>query len=62
MFLIEYDEKTLNLKHPVEIPVRFAEKTTYDYDNLWFKFPFFFEKGQIQGIDIYISVLKFLYG
>lgn len=62
MFLVEFSEQDLNLINPVQIPVRFAKKATYDYDNLWFKFPFFFEKGQITGIKIYIKILRFLYG
>lgn len=31
------------MKDRVEIPGRFSKKSYYsDYDNLWFKFPFFF--------------------
>lgn len=44
------------------MPIRFAKKSSYDFDNLWFKFPFLFEKKSIKGIDIYVRMLKFLYG
>lgn len=35
---------------------------SYDFNNLWFKFPFLFDKNSIKGIDIYTKILKFLYG
>ena len=43
--MIEYDEDDLNLRDLIEIPFRFAKKATYDFDNLWFKFPFLFDRG-----------------
>ena len=46
----------------VEIPGRFSAKSskTNNYENLWFKFPFFFE-GRTCGKDMYKRMLKFLY-
>lgn len=35
---------------------------SYDFNNLWFKFPFLFNKTSIKGIEIYTKILKFLYG
>lgn len=32
-----------------------------EYDNLWFKFPLFFEKKETNGLDIYKKILKFLF-
>lgn len=62
MFLVEYSDEDLQISNPIEIPVRFVKKSSYDFDNLWFKFPFIFDKDSIKGIDIYLKILKFLYG
>lgn len=49
------------MKDRVEIPTRFSKKSYYsDYDNLWFKFPFFFERTTT-GLGIYKRMLRFLY-
>ena len=49
------------MKDRVEITGRFSKKSYYnDYDNLWFKFPFYFDKNA-SGLDIYKRMLKFLY-
>ena len=51
----------MTMKDRVEIPGRFSKKSYYnDYDNLWFKFPFYFSK-QYTGLDIYKRLLKFLF-
>ncbi len=62
MFMIEYSEEDLKIQNPIEITIRFALKTSYDFDNLWFKYPLLFSKDSIKGIDIYLRALKFLYG
>ena len=50
------------MKNRIEIPGRFSKKSYYnDYDNLWFKYPFYFTK-ESTGLDIYKRMLKFLYG
>lgn len=49
------------MKDRVEITGRFSKKSYYnDYDNLWFKFPFYFDKNA-SGLDIYKRMLRFLY-
>ncbi|MCB0370988.1 MAG: hypothetical protein KDD45_16595 [Bdellovibrionales bacterium] len=49
------------MKNRVEITGRFSKKSYYnDYDNLWFKFPFFFEKDAT-GLTIYKRMLRFLF-
>lgn len=42
---------------------KFSKKTYYgdEFDALWFKRPFFFEKKNLKGIDIYKRILKYLY-
>lgn len=54
-------EEEMNYKNRVEIPGRFSKKSYYsDYDNLWFKFPFYFERNAT-GLTIYKRMLKFLF-
>ena len=49
------------MKNRVELTSRFSKKSYYnDYDNLWFKFPFFFERDAT-GLTIYKRLLKFLF-
>ena len=49
------------MKDRVELAGRFSKKSYYsDYDNLWFKFPFYF-KRDATGLDIYKRMLRFLY-
>lgn len=47
----------------MDFVVRMCKKTYYgdDYDPLWFKRPFFFEKKNLKGGDIYRRILKYLY-
>ena len=51
------------MKDRVELTGRFSKKGYYssEYDNMWFKFPFFFERNEASGLSIYIRMLKFLY-
>ena len=61
IFAIQLTEEELNMKDRVEIPGRFSKKSYYsDYDNLWFKFPFFFERDAT-GLAIYKRILRFLF-
>lgn len=61
IFAIQLTEEEVNMKDRVEITGRFSKKSYYnDYDNLWFKFPFFFEK-KTTGLDIYKRMLRFLF-
>ena len=49
------------MKNRVEITGRFSKKSYYnDYDNIWFKFPFYFDK-EATGLDIYKRMLRFLF-
>lgn len=56
------------MKNRVELTTRLCNKSSYsrihtsvEYDNLWFKFPLFFEKSDTTGLDIYKKILKFLF-
>lgn len=50
------------MKERVELTTRFCKKSYYgDYDNLWFKRPFFFEKSTTKAMKIYCRVLKYLF-
>ena len=42
---------------------KLCKKTYYgeDYDNLWFKRPFFFEKSGVTGLKITKRILEYLY-
>lgn len=61
IFAIQLTDEELNMKDRVEITGRFSKKSYYsDYDNLWFKFPFFFEKNST-GLTIYKRMLRFLF-
>lgn len=54
-------EEEMALKNRIEIPGRFSKKSFYsEYDNMWFKFPFYFTK-ETTGLDIYKKMLRFLF-
>ena len=54
-------EEEMAMKDRVEITGIFSRKSDTDsYDNLWFKFPFYFDKNA-SGLDIYKRMLRFLY-
>lgn len=47
----------------LELTTRLSKENYYrEYDNLWFKFPLFFERKALTGKAIALRVLKFLYG
>ena len=60
---MQLTEDEMGMTERVELTGRFSKKGYYssEYDNMWFKFPFFFEKEQANGLTIYIRVLKLLY-
>lgn len=54
-------EEEMSMKNRVEITGRFSRKSDNNsYHNLWFKFPFYFDKNA-SGLDIYKRMLRFLY-
>jgi hypothetical protein len=55
-------DEDLSLKNPLELPIRFSKKNYYDYENLWYKMPFFVEKKGSTGLTLIKKALKFLYG
>lgn len=66
--MFELNDEDLNMKDRVELTTRLCNKSSYsrihssvEYDNLWFKFPLFFEKKETTGLDIYKKILKFLF-
>lgn len=61
IFVVQMTEEEMRMKNRVEIPGRFSKKSYYsDYDNLWFKFPFYFERDAT-GLTIYKRMLRFLF-
>ena len=54
-------DEDLSLKNPLELPIRFSKKNYYDYENLWYKMPFFVEKKGSTGLTLIKKALKFLY-
>lgn len=63
MFLLELSEEERKIKEKIEVVTRLAKKSYYssDYENLWFKRPFFFEKSTTKVQHIYFKILKYLY-
>ena len=63
MFLIELSEEETQFKEPVEFVTRCSKKSSYysSFENLWFKFPLFFEKSKVNGLEITKRILRFLY-
>ncbi len=54
----------MRMTERIELATRFCKKAYYssnEYDNIWFKFPLFYEKKVTNGLAIYKRVLKFLY-
>jgi len=51
------------MSNRVEITGRFSKKSYYynDYDGVWYKFPFFFERNSTNGLTIFKRMLRFLY-
>ena len=49
--MIELSEEESNYKEPVEFVTRCSKKSHYynSFENLWFKFPLFFEKSKVTG-------------
>lgn len=61
IFVVQMTEEEMKMKNRVQIPGRFSKKSYYsDYDNLWFKFPFYFQR-EATGLTIYKRMLKFLF-
>lgn len=62
-FLLELSPEERAIKDRLTIVTRMCKKTYYgdDYDNLWFKRPFFFEKKEVTGLKITKRILKYLY-
>ena len=62
-FLLELSPEEKAIKNRVTFVVRMCKKTYYgdDYDNLWFKRPFFFEKNGLTGLKITKRILEYLY-
>lgn len=60
---MELSPEERKIKDRVSLVTRFCKKTYYgdDYDNLWFKRPFFFEKSEVTGIKLFIRFLQYLY-
>ena len=51
------------MKDRIPLVTRLCKKTYYDndYDNLWFKRPFFFQKEGLTGIKIFGRIIEYLY-
>jgi ubiquitin carboxyl-terminal hydrolase 4/11 len=64
VFVFELTEEERRIVDRVELPSRLAKKAYYhssEFENIWFKFPLFFERNSTTGRDIYRRVLAFLF-
>lgn len=61
--MLELSEQEKKMKERVEIVTRLCKKSYHfnEYDNLWFKRPFFFEKSTTKGVHIYTRILRYLF-